>query len=593
VDEALADLPKALRVPILLHYFEGRSQSEVAATLGLSQPSVSRRLNKGVRALRARLKTAGVVASAAALVGVLTENAACAAPAGLVAALGKMAVAGVGAAAGAATAGGAASSGAVTATVLGTLKAKVVAAVVAGAVVVGGVVAYEAATRPKPQGPGTEHSAKVREPEAPAVGETAGEPVKENAVKADVKNEGGKVWIEGVSDFANLDSGLSHLRAIRCVLEYYGEEVDWDWLMGVSGEAFCYYYHPDGTCLSQYVHSWDIANAALGAYGYTGRWRTELSPDVTPALDAIWRELSNRRLVIAPGIMPGRDGISSQCGHWFVVTGIDREERRVKLCGAPGGKAEFKLPHGDDPKPEPHPRWYGMLRSFDGIEGHYGPPRADNPILVIDKKTETEGEEELVLAALRRAVALARQDSIVASFGWGAGTYLSGHTALEKLREDLIAAKGDGVEEFQRLNPPKGDPFRGLGDELEFLELLSRRRESAAKFLSQAAGLLPEAARPHLAAAAENFKGSAAEAIKAFQIRYGSEQELARMDRLIWEGTSGDDNPEWVAYWEAADEALAGRDKRKTMAEHLGRVLEFETAAVSEIEKALQAAGTE
>ena len=37
--------------------------------------------------------------------------------------------------------------------------------------------------------------------------------------------------------------------------------------MAGSGEAFCYYYHPDGTFLSAMVHSYDVMNAALGLYG--------------------------------------------------------------------------------------------------------------------------------------------------------------------------------------------------------------------------------------------------------------------------------------------------------------------------------------
>ncbi len=398
--------------------------------------------------------------------------------------------------------------------------------------------------------------------------------------------------IKGVDNFDNSDSSLSHLCAIACVLTYYGEKVDWDWLMGTSGEAFCYYYHPDGTFLSQFVHSYDIANAALGAYGYAGKWRFEHSDNITPALTTIESEITHGRLVIAPGMMPGPDGITSACHYWFVVTGIDRDAQKVRLLGAEEKEVEVPLPIGDSNKPRRHPRWYGIARSFKGIDGHYGPIGADNPVLLVDRMRQPVEQKDVVLKSLRQAISLAREESVFCSGGYGAGTYLSGLTALQRLRDDLLAAKGDELDEYERLNKPKSDPFRGLGDELEFLKLLSWRRRSAANFLTQVVPLLPEAARPHLTVASKHFKDSATEAIKAFNIRYGSEKEHARIHELIREGKHGDDNPEWVTYWKRADEALASRNKRKAMADHLTRVLEFEKMAIAELEKALATANS-
>ena len=400
-----------------------------------------------------------------------------------------------------------------------------------------------------------------------------------------MKQDGNMIGIEGVDNFDNLDGGLSHLRAIACVLSYYGEKVDWDWLMGMSGEAFCYYYHPDGTFLSQSVHSWDVAGAALGAYGYAGKWRFEPSDDTTPALTTIESEIAHGRLVIAPGIMPSPDGMGSRCHYWFVVTGMDRKAQKVRLLGAEEREVEASLPFGDSDKSSRHPRWYGIVRSFEGIDGHYGPAGADNPVLLIERMGQSVEQKDLLLKSLRRGVSLAREASTSCSFGYGAGTYLSGHTAVQRLRDDLLAAKGDGLDEYERLNKPKGDPFRGLGDELAFLELLLWRRRSAADFLTQAAPLLPEATRPHLASASNHFEDSAAEAMKAFDIRYGSEQ--AQIHELIREGKYDEDHPEWIAYWKQADEALASRNKRKAMADHVARVLESEKAAITEMEKAL------
>ena len=402
-----------------------------------------------------------------------------------------------------------------------------------------------------------------------------------------VKRGDGKVWIEGVGNFENTQAGLSHLRALACVLKHHGEKVDWDWLMGVSGEAFCYYYHPDGTYLSQFVHSWDVVNAALGVYGYEGTWRFEPEPDVTPALEAIASELAAGRPVIAPGILPSSNRINSQCNWWFVVTGVDVDARTVRLLGRGKTELETPLPTGDDVRDAFHPRWYGIVRSFEGIDGHYGPKRADNPILLVRKRKQAADKRNIALEGLRRAVRLATRDTATSRFGWGDGTYLGGIAAIQGLHDDLLVAKGDGLEEYGKLNKPKGDPFRGLSDELEFLKLLSWRRQSAAKFLGQCAPTLREAARPHLAAAAKHFQTSAAEAMKAFNVRYKSEKAHARMGQLFRNNEDFEEHPEWIAYWKRADEALASKAKRKKMADHLVRVMVSDKAAVLEIEKAL------
>lgn len=166
IDAAIQDLPQELQSPIILHYLQGKSQSEIAGIIGADQSTVSRRLNKGVNELRKRLQKAGVVVSVAVLASCLAAGSAEAAPAAFKAALGKMALAGVGKGAGTA-----ATSSVATGAILGTAKAKIIAAVVVGAIVVGGVVAVEKATEEKP------------EPPAPV--QVAAQPEKETEMKAD------------------------------------------------------------------------------------------------------------------------------------------------------------------------------------------------------------------------------------------------------------------------------------------------------------------------------------------------------------------------------------------------------------------------
>ena len=80
VDRVLDEMPESLSVPLILHYMRGRTQSEIASELGVSQPTVSRCLNKGVAALRGKLAKAGVIAPAIVIAALLTENAASSAP---------------------------------------------------------------------------------------------------------------------------------------------------------------------------------------------------------------------------------------------------------------------------------------------------------------------------------------------------------------------------------------------------------------------------------------------------------------------------------------------------------------------------------
>ena len=67
VDEALAALPDELRVVVTEHFLCGKSQSDIAAALRLSQPTVSRRIDKGLSELRRWLKDQGWSTAAGAV----------------------------------------------------------------------------------------------------------------------------------------------------------------------------------------------------------------------------------------------------------------------------------------------------------------------------------------------------------------------------------------------------------------------------------------------------------------------------------------------------------------------------------------------
>ncbi|MBI5723020.1 MAG: sigma-70 family RNA polymerase sigma factor [Planctomycetes bacterium] len=87
----LADLPEKYRVPLLLHYLEGRTQEETAAHMGCGVSAAAMRLNRGRQMLRERLAKRGAVVSAVTVAAVLGSQASAAVPAALVAATTKAA----------------------------------------------------------------------------------------------------------------------------------------------------------------------------------------------------------------------------------------------------------------------------------------------------------------------------------------------------------------------------------------------------------------------------------------------------------------------------------------------------------------------
>jgi RNA polymerase sigma-70 factor (ECF subfamily) len=129
VDEAIAELPDDLRVAVTEHFLCGRSQVELAASRGVSQSTISRRVDAGLARIRERLNKRGIAAlSLLALPMMLSDAARAAGPAPVAvrAAVTKIGLSGVGS-------GSAVSAGA------GAL-AKLAAALVVLVVAVAGVV---------------------------------------------------------------------------------------------------------------------------------------------------------------------------------------------------------------------------------------------------------------------------------------------------------------------------------------------------------------------------------------------------------------------------------------------------------------------
>ncbi|HPC96452.1 MAG TPA: sigma-70 family RNA polymerase sigma factor [Sedimentisphaerales bacterium] len=146
IDEGLNALDTEMREILVAHFLEGQTTRQIAGAMGISQATVSRRIDAGVTALRRVLQTRGILVAAGALGTLLTENAVQAAPQALLGELGKMAL--VGAPATAASSGGSWLAQTVGGAALAGVKAKAVAVAAVGVIAAGSVVTYHEVTKP-------------------------------------------------------------------------------------------------------------------------------------------------------------------------------------------------------------------------------------------------------------------------------------------------------------------------------------------------------------------------------------------------------------------------------------------------------------
>lgn len=153
VDEALNALDDETREMLVCHYLEGRSMTELAETLGVSRPTVSRRVDAGLKSLRGHLRKRGVVVATTGLSTLLAENTAQSAPAAVLRQLGKMAI--FGAEATTTAVASTSSSGLVATGLVAAVKTKLVVAAVVVTVVGAGLVTYRVVSSgPPPVVPG-------------------------------------------------------------------------------------------------------------------------------------------------------------------------------------------------------------------------------------------------------------------------------------------------------------------------------------------------------------------------------------------------------------------------------------------------------
>jgi RNA polymerase sigma-70 factor (ECF subfamily) len=157
VDEAMGEIEPDQRALLLRHFLQGETTVSMAAAAGMSQPTMSRRIDGALEQLRQRLRKKGV-GVATAILGTMMAGTAQEAPAMVLAELGKMALA---------TSGTAAATTA-TATTLG-LNAKLAIAATIAVVGVGAYIVHQSAQPAKTAPPAVAAVPPVSTPVAQAV----------------------------------------------------------------------------------------------------------------------------------------------------------------------------------------------------------------------------------------------------------------------------------------------------------------------------------------------------------------------------------------------------------------------------------------
>ena len=92
IDEALDDLDDDTRALLVRHFLQGTPQADLAAEVGVSAATMSRRVKQGIAELREALSRRGVNVAPSVLVMLCARNAIEAVPQALMAELGKMAM---------------------------------------------------------------------------------------------------------------------------------------------------------------------------------------------------------------------------------------------------------------------------------------------------------------------------------------------------------------------------------------------------------------------------------------------------------------------------------------------------------------------
>jgi RNA polymerase sigma factor (sigma-70 family) len=439
VDEAIAALPDDLREPIVRHYLQGQGQADVAAALGVSQGTISRRLGAAIEALRDRLQQAGTsgALSATVLATTLERSATVTMPSLLAEELGKMAVAGPAPIAG--------SMPLRPITLL--LAAGAIVAVVAVGIVIMG---QTASTAPSPSSPAQENTMPASQ----------------------------RLVLDGVPTIGYAVRPCPLPGSVESVMRFVGEPVDYDILMGVSGAAFRRIWNrDDGGNVDLMYFSPEPEQRIFKALGYE---YTSVPWQQDAMIQAIKQSISAGRPLISFGIIgPPEAG---------VITGY-ADDGQTLIGWNYFQKTQGKYYEQKD--------WYERMKAAPKLpDADLGPQsHAGIGLIVLGSKTAKPDDRQMLRGALEWAVDLSLNSrrpnlpnhvcGLAAYDAWAAGLEVDAD----------YPANDKAAMEWRRM--VHGDQCTMLGERTTaaaYLRKMVRVAPEAADELNAAAGLYDEVA---------------------------------------------------------------------------------------------------
>lgn len=197
--------------------------------------------------------------------------------------------------------------------------------------------------------------------------------------------------------FPKLPEGMDYMAALQAVLAYRGEPVDVSYLMGISGEAFKFYYdRPDPWDALAMAPS-NPLQAVCDALGYTYAYSYNEEQDEAWIRMKGWIHMGYPVMVCN-----GR-----RYGGWGVLVGYEEENQkaylRLPVDGSRGARGRDTSPSGQ--ASAEYEAVGSFLKEWMGswpgkIEG------VGNPQFVVGEKTVSPDPKAVVLRSLRTAVSM-------------------------------------------------------------------------------------------------------------------------------------------------------------------------------------------
>jgi hypothetical protein len=405
--------------------------------------------------------------------------------------------------------------------------------------------------------------------------------IKEQEMKANVKREGDRVWIEGVpnAEIPHINRRWDALlEGVALLLRHRGEDVDQGRLMAISGDAFslCHGTHWEGrTALS--VPTDTMTNVGR-AFGYDSSWvGPTFSWNISKRTDEEKRAAREEfiaavRAEVDVGHPVLMGGAKEMCGLWRVVVGLDTQ---AGLVCQNGGAEGYDWTELVDKKTAKIGYWDMQVRGplIDGLFGGW----VANGAFVLGEKKRAVPPRERAITVLRRATEVHRAKPF-STTDYGAVTYHFGVAAYEEWALDLEALELQ--KDLEGANRRKGD-FYDLNMMRHQVNQIVRGRVAAADYCESSARVLPAGAE-HLQTAARLFRDESATARTAFAPFLSKSGFMKGEGRKPWR--TCELSPEAVAW-------LGDPAKCREGAGVIRQMLKKERAAIAEIEKALAAMG--